>query len=226
MRRGTFVRDIIARESLTDKPPGGPTFSCQTLVRRRALVFVGLKCLGQADSARSEGTFLHADAHVSARHRGPRRTVRDPGHREGEVASFTASMLPSSSYHPMALPGTSWHYGTEPRNPNSQAISLRCAIFRTASEAGGRAFKSRPGHHCFSRIAMRSRYGPAALLVHAHRLRDEGQRFAMIGKPCEVAAIRNLGRIDPRVEQEIPYFLKGISSPRAAGSPGPLRRAR
>jgi coenzyme F420-reducing hydrogenase beta subunit len=46
----------------------------------------------------------------------------------------------------------------------------------------------------------------AALLVHAHRLRDEGQRFAMIGKPCEVAAIRNLGRIDLRVEKETPIF--------------------
>jgi hypothetical protein len=46
VRRGTFVRDIIARESLRDKPTGGPTFSFQILVRRRALVFVGLKCPG------------------------------------------------------------------------------------------------------------------------------------------------------------------------------------
>jgi coenzyme F420 hydrogenase subunit beta len=52
-----------------------------------------------------------------------------------------------------------------------------------------------------------SRYGPAAPLVHVHRLLDEGRRFALLGKPCDVAAIRNLARIDPRVEEQIPYCL-------------------
>jgi coenzyme F420 hydrogenase subunit beta len=52
-----------------------------------------------------------------------------------------------------------------------------------------------------------SRYGPAAPLVHVHRLLDEGRRFALLGKPCDVAAIRNLARIDPRVDAQIPYCL-------------------
>ena len=52
-----------------------------------------------------------------------------------------------------------------------------------------------------------SRYGPAAPLVHVHRLLDEGSRFAVIGKPCDMAAIRNLARIDERVETQIPYCL-------------------
>jgi coenzyme F420 hydrogenase subunit beta len=52
-----------------------------------------------------------------------------------------------------------------------------------------------------------SRYGPAAPLVHVHRLLDEGHRFALLDKPCDVAAIRNLARIDPRVEEQIPYCL-------------------
>ncbi|MDH5307261.1 MAG: Coenzyme F420 hydrogenase/dehydrogenase, beta subunit C-terminal domain [Myxococcales bacterium] len=52
-----------------------------------------------------------------------------------------------------------------------------------------------------------SRYGPAAPLLPVHRLLDAGQRFAVIGKPCDVAAIRNLARIDPRVEAQIPYCL-------------------
>ena len=52
-----------------------------------------------------------------------------------------------------------------------------------------------------------SRYGPAAPLVHVHRLLDEGRRFAVIGKPCDMAAIRNLARIDDRVETQIPYCL-------------------
>ncbi len=52
-----------------------------------------------------------------------------------------------------------------------------------------------------------SRYGPAAPLVHVHRLLDEGRRFALLGKPCDVAAIRNLSRIDSRVEAQVPYCL-------------------
>lgn len=52
-----------------------------------------------------------------------------------------------------------------------------------------------------------SRYGPAAPLVHVRRLLDEGKRFAVIAKPCDIAAIRNLGRIDSRVSNQIPYCL-------------------
>jgi coenzyme F420 hydrogenase subunit beta len=52
-----------------------------------------------------------------------------------------------------------------------------------------------------------SRYGPAAPLTQVHRLLDEGCVFAVIGKPCDVAAIRNLARIDERVKKQIPYTL-------------------
>jgi len=52
-----------------------------------------------------------------------------------------------------------------------------------------------------------SRYGPAAPLVHVHRLLAEGKRFAVIGKPCDCSAIRNLAAIDPRVPEQIPYLL-------------------
>jgi coenzyme F420 hydrogenase subunit beta len=52
-----------------------------------------------------------------------------------------------------------------------------------------------------------SRYGPAAPLVHVHRLLDEGCRFAVAAKPCDVAAIRNLALIDPRVDAQIPYLI-------------------
>jgi len=52
-----------------------------------------------------------------------------------------------------------------------------------------------------------SRYGPAAPLVHVHRLLAEGKRFAVIGKPCDCSAIRNLAAVDPRVRTQIPYLL-------------------
>ena len=53
--------------------------------------------------------------------------------------------------HLMSPYGTSWHYGTEPSFPNNEATPVGCRIPGTASEAGGRAFESRPGHHLVSR---------------------------------------------------------------------------
>ena len=52
-----------------------------------------------------------------------------------------------------------------------------------------------------------SRYGPAAPLVDVTELLQRGQRFAFIGKPCDVAAIKNLARRDPRVRDLVPYTL-------------------
>ncbi len=52
-----------------------------------------------------------------------------------------------------------------------------------------------------------SRYGPAAPLVHVAQLLDSGTRFAVVAKPCDISAIRALGRTDPRVEAQIPYLL-------------------
>ncbi|NVO56981.1 Coenzyme F420 hydrogenase/dehydrogenase, beta subunit C-terminal domain [Rhodobacteraceae bacterium B1Z28] len=52
-----------------------------------------------------------------------------------------------------------------------------------------------------------SRYGPAAPLVNVHKLLDEGKRFAVIAKPCDIAAIRNLQKSDPRAKEQIPYCL-------------------
>jgi coenzyme F420 hydrogenase subunit beta len=55
--------------------------------------------------------------------------------------------------------------------------------------------------------AAGSRYGPAAPLVDFAQLLDRGRPFAFIGKPCDVAALRNLARHDPRVERLVPYVL-------------------
>lgn len=52
-----------------------------------------------------------------------------------------------------------------------------------------------------------SRYGPSSPLVEVHRLLDERRRFAVIAKPCDICAVRALGRIDQRVERLIPYML-------------------
>lgn len=52
-----------------------------------------------------------------------------------------------------------------------------------------------------------SRYGPAAPLVDFAQLLERGRPFAFIGKPCDVAAVRNLSKYDPRVDSLVPYLL-------------------
>ncbi len=55
--------------------------------------------------------------------------------------------------------------------------------------------------------AAGSRYGPAAPLRSLRELLDTGKRFAFIGKPCDVAALRAFGRHDKRVAAQVPYML-------------------
>jgi coenzyme F420 hydrogenase subunit beta len=60
-------------------------------------------------------------------------------------------------------------------------------------------------HLSFDRAAVMegagSRYGPTAPLVDFGAVLDPGRPFAFVGKPCDVAAVRNYARSDPRVEQ-------------------------
>ncbi len=52
-----------------------------------------------------------------------------------------------------------------------------------------------------------SRYGPAAPLVDFCEILDRKEPFALIAKPCDVTAVRNLARIDPRVDRYMRYAL-------------------
>ena len=52
-----------------------------------------------------------------------------------------------------------------------------------------------------------SRYGPAAPLIDFTALLDRAEPFALIAKPCDIAAVRNLARIDPRVNRYLRYAL-------------------
>jgi coenzyme F420 hydrogenase subunit beta len=58
--------------------------------------------------------------------------------------------------------------------------------------------------------ACGSRYGPAAPLRDFLSVLDRGRPFALIGKPCDVGAVRNLARIDPRVDRYMRYALTMI----------------
>ncbi|HME39452.1 MAG TPA: Coenzyme F420 hydrogenase/dehydrogenase, beta subunit C-terminal domain [Steroidobacteraceae bacterium] len=55
--------------------------------------------------------------------------------------------------------------------------------------------------------AAGSRYGPGAPLVDFTALLDRAEPFALIAKPCDVGAVRNLARIDARVDRYLRYAL-------------------
>ena len=52
-----------------------------------------------------------------------------------------------------------------------------------------------------------SRYGPAAPLVDFCAALDRAEPFALIAKPCDIGAVRNLASHDPRVDQFMRYAL-------------------
>jgi coenzyme F420 hydrogenase subunit beta len=54
---------------------------------------------------------------------------------------------------------------------------------------------------------MGSRYGPTAPLRDFREILDRDRPFAFVGKPCDVAAIRNYARHDARVERLLRYKL-------------------
>lgn len=72
-----------------------------------------------------------------------------------------------------------------------------------------------------------SRYGPTNVLVNINDVLDRGQPFAFIGKPCDIAALRNHARYDERVDQLVKYWLTpvcgGFMQP--AGMSGFLERS-
>jgi coenzyme F420 hydrogenase subunit beta len=52
-----------------------------------------------------------------------------------------------------------------------------------------------------------SRYGPAAPLRDLMAIVEEGRPFALIGKPCDVGAVRSLARTEPRLASQLRYVL-------------------
>jgi coenzyme F420 hydrogenase subunit beta len=52
-----------------------------------------------------------------------------------------------------------------------------------------------------------SRYGPAATLMDFGEILERGEPFALIAKPCDITAVRNLARLDRRVGALMRYAL-------------------
>jgi len=61
-----------------------------------------------------------------------------------------------------------------------------------------------------------SRYAPSSPLEVIESCLRDGKRFAFVGKPCDVSALRRLARVDERVDRQIPlmisFFCGGVPS--------------
>ncbi|WP_299304778.1 Coenzyme F420 hydrogenase/dehydrogenase, beta subunit C-terminal domain [uncultured Litoreibacter sp.] len=68
--------------------------------------------------------------------------------------------------------------------------------------------------------ASASRYAPSAPITTVPELLATGRRYTFVGKPCDVAALRNLARLDARVDQVFPvmlsFFCAGVPSENGA----------
>jgi coenzyme F420 hydrogenase subunit beta len=64
--------------------------------------------------------------------------------------------------------------------------------------------------------AAGSRYAASSPLEQIDQILSEGGRIAFVGKPCDCSALRQFGRHDPRVAEQIPlilsFFCAGIPS--------------
>ncbi len=66
--------------------------------------------------------------------------------------------------------------------------------------------------------AAGSRYAPSAPLRRIKELFQTGEQFAFIGKPCDVAALRNYLVIHPTLKKQVPYMISFM----CAGIPSQL----
>jgi len=69
-------------------------------------------------------------------------------------------------------------------------------------------------------IGAGSRYAPSSPLGQIDEALADGRRFVFIGKPCDVAALRQLATVDSRVAEKVPlmlsFYCAGIPSHNAA----------
>ncbi len=153
--------------------------------RRLLAVCPGVNVVGPDPAAQEAGTTLDPIW-------GPMRSLRrgwavDPAvrHRAAAGGSLTAlAMFLLDSGRVDAV----LHVRASPTAP----MLTEAHVSRTAVEAVDGA---------------QSRYGPAAPLVHVRALLDAGDRFAVVAKPCDITAIRNLAREDARIATQVPYLL-------------------
>ncbi len=135
---------------------------------------------------------------------GPWRRVAT-GHSTDEAVRFKASSggaLTALALHALrsGLVDRVAHVLPDPRNPTGNIVTCSSDVADIIEGAG-------------------SRYAASSPLEGIERLLADGGAVAFVGKPCDVSALRRLGRLDPRVAQHVPlalaFFCAGV--PNQAG---------
>lgn len=115
------------------------------------------------------------------------------GHAAQDAVRFAGSsggMLSALAIHALenGLVDGIVHVSADPSDPLRNVTR----VSRTAAEVVGCAG---------------SRYGPSPLLEAIGALLDSKERFLLIGKPCDVSAMRQLATMDGRVDERFPFML-------------------
>jgi coenzyme F420 hydrogenase subunit beta len=132
---------------------------------------------------------------------GPCLTV-STGHSTDPRLRFSASsggMLSALLIHALesGLVDEVVQIATDPADPTRNVVRRSATAAEVTASAG-------------------SRYAPSSPLDHVADLLAEERRFAFVGKPCDVSALRRLGELDERVSRRFPvvisFFCGGIPS--------------
>jgi coenzyme F420 hydrogenase subunit beta len=138
----------------------------------------------------------HLDTHWGFYHRVVKAHATDAelrhrGSSGGVISAIANFLIESSSVHFVL------HVAADPAAPLRSHIQTSRSRAQLLEAAG-------------------ARYGPAAPLERIGELLGLDLPFAIIGKPCDIAGVRNLARRDPRVARlvrfTISFFCGGVSS--------------
>lgn len=80
------------------------------------------------------------------------------------------------------------HIGSSKKNPMLNEVSISYSVEEIINKAG-------------------SRYSPAAPLESILQMIQPKKRYAFVGKPCDVYAIRKLSEIDPNLKEQFVYMF-------------------
>ncbi|MES2349830.1 MAG: Coenzyme F420 hydrogenase/dehydrogenase, beta subunit C-terminal domain [Pseudomonadota bacterium] len=109
-------------------------------------------------------------------------TIRYEGSSGGVLSALLVYLLESKKVDFVA------HVKADPADPIGNAMSISRNRQEVLEGAG-------------------SRYAPSAPLAAIEALLSEGKRFAFVGKPCDVAGLRQYLRVHPQAAAQIPYML-------------------
>ncbi len=121
----------------------------------------------------------------------PDHVLRNQAASGGALSGFLVALLESNRVDGVV------HIQADPFNPLANITTVSKTSREVLAAAG-------------------SRYAPSSPLDVLQKLRGDGRRYAFVGKPCDVSALRSLRGLDPEVMEMFPilvsFFCAGVPS--------------